>query len=303
MNIRRWLDQLHSLFAPKSYSCLTCGKPINKVSAYQRHMPYHAQFQRLQHASNRKASFLQGDSNPLIDLCHACFQGIPWIRSVRCPICGRAAGCMDCMRRPRELTYFVQNRSAVQYNAAMREWLAEYKYRGNERYATILGNMLTFAYVQLVKDTYDANSGKDSFDCITYVPVSDARLMERGFNQAERMAVVLSELTGISAIPLLKRSRHTGKQSFKSRGDRIEDMKEAFALDEQMVFFWLEEWHRRKFASVAYEPERIRVILVDDVYTTGSTVNACAEQLQRIPSTIHRHDLQVNISCLTWARS
>ncbi|MFD1903605.1 ComF family protein [Paenibacillus rhizoplanae] len=58
--------------------------------------------------------------------------------------------------------------------------------------------------------------------------MSAVRLSERGFNQAERLADVVSLRRGVPQLPLLVRTHHTAKQSFKSRSERLADMKYAF---------------------------------------------------------------------------
>ncbi|MDT2286474.1 hypothetical protein P7H17_10875 [Paenibacillus larvae] len=77
-------------------------------------------------------------------LCQICYTGIPWIREVICPICGRYEECGDCLRR--EETCFIRNRSAVRYDESMKELLARYKYRGDEQLSSLFGEMLLFAY-------------------------------------------------------------------------------------------------------------------------------------------------------------
>jgi predicted amidophosphoribosyltransferase len=185
----------------------------------------------------------------------------------------------------------------------MREWLGQYKYRGNERYAPLLGLMLDSAYLTLRKEKQnDLLSRKPSIiprpwsaDLLVPVPVSDPRLMERGFNQAERLADVLSKRRKVPLLPLLIRTHHTGKQSFKSRAERLTDMKHAFAGN-PAVTVQFTDWLKSKRAL--HRP--VRIIIVDDIYTTGSTIRACAEIIKQIVSDDgHR----VEVYSLTWARS
>ena len=74
----------------------------------------------------------------------------------------------------------------------MKELLARYKYRGDERLKTVLGHMLVHSYhlLQMDKDTLNVRSDSVQ-ELITFVPVSERRMLERGFNQAEQMAVEL----------------------------------------------------------------------------------------------------------------
>ncbi|MEH7087260.1 ComF family protein, partial [Neobacillus drentensis] len=219
-----------------------------------------------------------------------------WIRTIRCQICGRATGCPDCTRRGPEMTFFQYNRSSVQYSPAMREWLAQYKYRGNERYLAILGRMTMFAYLQVLQQQCIAQQ-TPGIDCITFVPVSETRLQERGFNQAEQLARIVAQYAQVPVQSLLQRNRHTIKQSMKSRGDRIEDMKDVFSPDPNAIHQLHTLMDRR---DTKHSVSRsLRILLVDDVYTTGSTVNVCAQQLKSALDPIHK----VEIYSLTWARS
>ncbi|WP_211220727.1 ComF family protein [Paenibacillus terrigena] len=281
---------LPTLLAPKIQNCLSCHRAIHRSNN-------HNAVLGIPH-TDAMVRALRRSTNPFHDLCDTCLHSMPWIRSIRCPVCGRATGCPDCSRRGKDHTYFQQNRSAVAYSPQMRDWLAAYKYRGDERYLPLLGSMLLTAYYQLCgEQTRDNMPVK--YDCITYVPVSPSRLQERGFNQAEQFARTLHAYTGIPVIALLQRNRHTVKQSMKSRGDRIEDMKDVFSLhidSRQQLFSKLNLNHMT--AQTQLRP--IRILLIDDVYTTGSTVNACAKSLSELSNDLNTSIL---ISSLTWARS
>lgn len=231
--LRQWVIQrIPRLIAPTGHLCSSCG-------------------QTRQYAG----------WNPL-RVCDRCFQAIPWIREVECPVCGRGEECPDCRRVGTRA--LVMNRSAVRYDDGMRELLAAYKYRGNERLRLLLGRMLVHAYGLYMLDPALKKRG---FDCITFVPVSPERAAERGFNQAEQMAVVLGEQIGLPVVSLLSRQRHTGKQSKMSREERMENMRGAFAVIPGRAAK-LQRMVRR---------QKLRILIVDDVYTTGSTLTQCAE--------------------------
>lgn len=264
----KWLKEIERLLAPPLVSCLICGK--------------------------RSAG-----SSRLPDVCPKCTAAIPWIRYVRCTVCGRHIGCPDCSRA-HEPTPLICNRSAVAYNHTIRELIGQYKYRGNEKYASLLGLMLDQAYSILakereqilLKEKLPASKGRvqisfikrrastsDSSwkaDLLVPVPVSEARLAERGFNQAEQIGAVISSIRAIPQLPLLIRRQHTSKQSFKSRSERLTDMKNAFAADPGMKDLFLDLLEERHRSGAAF-----RIIIVDDIYTTGSTVRACAKPLQQ----------------------
>ncbi|MFC3747557.1 ComF family protein [Paenibacillus sp. GCM10012306] len=132
-------------------------------------------------------------------------------------------------------------------------------------------------------------------DLLVPVPVSGARLVERGFNQAERLGHVLSSRRGIPQLELLLRTHHTGKQSFKSRAERLSDMKHAFAIDPGMTDRFTGWLQTRRNPGAP-----LRIIIVDDIYTTGSTLRACAEPMQHLADDC---GVAVEIRSLTLARS
>ena len=101
------------------------------------------------------------------------------------------------------------------------------------------------------------------FDVIVPVPLHPARQRERGFNQASLLAELLSAHTSIPCRPLLKRIRYTTTQTALDRSERMENLHNAFRL--------------RKNVDV----RGLRVLLIDDVLTTGSTLSECARVLKR----------------------
>ena len=251
--IGRTVEVLLSLLSPRKDECMLC----------------------------KQASHLQSEE---YGLCHACFKQIPWIREVMCSNCGRGEYCSDCIRRER--TYFSKNRSAVRYDDAMKELLARYKYRGDERLKSVVGHMMVHAFGLLHSEAGRKDRKKttsDTFELITFVPVSERRLLERGFNQAEQMATELGRRVGIPVMPLLVRSRHTDKQSFKKRSERLDDLQHAFEVSASQV-------ERVKCTSGS----TFIIYVVDDVYTTGSTMNQCAKVL--------KESFAAEVFGVTWAR-
>lgn len=246
-----WLKQfVQRLFAPSAHECSYCRTPMKGQPA-----------------------------NPL-QLCDACFRSIPWIREVLCPVCGRHELCYDCARRKN--TYFVMNRSAVHYDDTMKELLAKFKYRGDERLQQVIGTMLLQAYNHYMKLPEFKNSG---FDAVTFVPLSDGRLAERGFNQAEQLALTVGRHIRRPVLPLLVRTRHTAKQSFKTRSERLRDMSGVFAID---------PFAAKRLGALRKKGYPLRILITDDVYTTGSTLNQCAQVLTA--------SFDVQVYGLSWAR-
>ncbi|NRF93645.1 ComF family protein [Paenibacillus frigoriresistens] len=167
----------------------------------------------------------------------------------------------------------------------MKELLARYKYRGDERLKTVLGQMLLHSYHLLhkVRDTFPSSESDSVKELITFVPVSERRMLERGFNQAEQMAIELGQRIGIPVVPLLKRFKHTDKQSFKKRSERLDDLEHVFEVNDSIHAYL------GKSLNASYV-----IYIVDDVYTTGSTMNQCAKVL--------RGYISAEVFGLTWAR-
>lgn len=240
---------LQSLFALSAHECAYCRKPVKSVA------------------------------NPL-RLCDACFRTIPWIREVLCPVCGRYEACTDCTRRKE--TYFVMNRSAVRYDEFMKEWLAKFKYRGDERLRQLIGSMLMQGYHHYMKLPDVKARG---FDAVTFVPLSESRLEERGFNQAEQLARIIGGRTNLPVVPMLVRIKHTAKQSFKTRSERLSDMSGVFAFDPAAA---------ERLNRIGSHRRPLHFLIIDDVYTTGSTLNQCAHTITEA--------MDAKVFGLTWAR-
>lgn len=245
--------------------CPVCGSQVRKGSASEASaIPIHH----------------PGPRSILSSLCSGCKKVIPWIIAPICRICGRPEICPDCERTVER--HYELCRSSVKYNAPMREWLALYKYRGSEALEPVMAAMLAFAYEQLQRELIRRGDSY-SHSIVTSVPLAKERLEERGFNQAERMAVRLADWYGMTYSPLLKRLFHTEKQSLKDRRSRTTDMRGIFTLNDS---------HPAE--------ERAVYLLIDDIYTTGSTINECARILK---AGVSQKSLSPLVFGLQWARS
>jgi len=132
-----------------------------------------------------------------------------------------------------------------------------FKYKGVQKIGNLLGNI---AGDQLLKSTVFNN-----VDVIIPVPLHKSRLRKRGYNQSMCFAEGLSEKMGI---PIdennLVRIRATETQTHRSRFSRFQNMQEVFALTNREAL-------RNK-----------HILLVDDVVTTGSTLEACGSELLKV---------------------
>jgi competence protein ComFC len=252
---RQWIGALESGLVPRAERCLWCEGRIEGALS----------------------------STALAAVCARCRADVPWIETPACSSCGRAEDCPDCVRR--EISYVTVNRAAVKYTPFMKEWLARYKYRGSQRLEPLFAEMAALAYGKLAADW--GAEGNKVRTVLTFVPLSERRLEERGFNQAEAMANGISRRWGIPVWSILTRVRHTEKQSYKSRRERLESLEHAFAATGEGV---------ATIRSIL-ETEKVRLVIVDDVYTTGSTLQQCGEVLSHAFGSS-----RIDLYGVTWAR-
>jgi len=161
--------------------------------------------------------------------------------------------CANCAHRT---IYFNAAVAAYRGRGIVRQIIHEFKY-GRQIYL----RHLVARWLNSALD--DERLRQGHFDVIMPVPLHPARQRERGFNQASLLAELLSAQTSIPVKPLLERTRYTTTQTALDRSERMENLHNAFRL--------------RKNADV----RGLRVLLVDDVLTTGSTLNECARILKR----------------------
>ncbi len=145
---------------------------------------------------------------------------------------------------------------AFLFQSPLREAIHQLKYRRIQRVAKPLGQLIA-AHLA---------SAPPAIDAVIAIPLHPKRLAERGFNQAEALA---REVAGGMRRPLISgqlvRTRATEQQAHLDARGRAENMREAFA------------WHGT--------PPPRRLLIIDDVYTTGATMAACAEALRAAGAT------------------
>ncbi len=193
--------------------------------------------------------------------CPACASLIRYIASPLCPCCGVPLPgeegtdhfCGECLlvRPP-----FSAARSVARYESVLLEAIHAFKYLGRITNGEILGRMLA--------DYACSRFDISAYTLIVPVPLHRRRLRERGFNQA---VILAREIAGRFSLPLdwrsLRRRVFTEPQVGLGKDRRTSNVRGAFGVvDGKRI-------------------EGQRIVLVDDVYTTGSTVRECAEILMK----------------------
>jgi len=187
-------------------------------------------------------------------LCAPCLEDLPWLPRAGCAVCALplASGsvCGACLDRPPR---FDRVTAALAYRYPADGLIHACKYGRRLALARLLGGLLA----QRV-----ARDGDADVDALVPMPLSDARLAERGFNQALEIARVVATSTGI---PLLARAcrkvADTPAQASLPWKERARNVRRAFVCDAGL--------------------DGLRVAVVDDVLTTGATLNELARVMRR----------------------
>ncbi len=193
-------------------------------------------------------------------VCAACRSETKWIEPPFCERCGRpfegaitnAFTCGNCQEFEPE---FSSARAAVAARDKIRDVIHRYKYQRALWFEPFLADLLNRAA--------GPQLAREQWDWLVPVPLHPSKQRQREFNQAERLAVRLSAATGIpNQKRLVRRVVATRSQTQLSRKERIDNVRGAFAM--------------RRGQRLQGE----RIVLVDDVFTTGATTSACAGVLR-----------------------
>ena len=159
--------------------------------------------------------------------------------------------CAACLAQPYA---FARARAACVYDEASRGLILRYKHGDQQQFAPLFARWIARAAADLVREA----------DVVAPVPLHRLRLLSRRFNQAAEIARPLARDARLDYVPdALVRQAHTASQGGKSRRGRRLNVKKAFVVSEA---------GRRRIKGR-------RILLIDDVLTTGATGEACARAL------------------------
>lgn len=193
------------------------------------------------------------------ELHATCCNKVEVVSGAICFHCGRPLKkdteeyCYDCKRK--DLNHsFVEGRSLYLYKGEMKKVMYRFKYSNKREYASF--------FAREAYDRYHEWLEQKEIDCIVPVPMYKPKMKQRGYNQAQCFA---KELSRISNIPMeescILRMKDTKPQKELNDLERQQNLKSAFKIVKNIVQY-------------------NRILVVDDIYTTGSTADAVACELK-----------------------
>ena len=193
-------------------------------------------------------------------LCKDCFKELNFIQD-GCIKCGKPiiyhslekldlCGCSYCFNKS---FYFDKAISCIEYSDISKSMILGFKYKNKTYMAKYISNIM--------KEKLDLENIK--FDYITFVPLHKKRMRKRGFNQSEKIAKELGKMIDIPILDCIYRKLNTNRLYNLNRKERKIELKNAFLVKE----------------NINYANGK-NILLIDDIFTTGSTVNEISKLLK-----------------------
>jgi ComF family protein len=188
-------------------------------------------------------------------VCPDCYDGLRTLPENICPACakpihsGHADGCRECRERGNEFSYVL---AAGVFEGALKEMIHYMKFNNKKSAARVAAG--------LIMERVDLKVFTGA-DMIVPAPLSAASAAARGYNQTYEVAKYLSKKTGIELAQSVRKIKETPAQNTLDRKERLKNLKGAF--------------------EVKGHVEGKTVIVVDDVFTTGATINEIAGTLKK----------------------
>lgn len=193
-------------------------------------------------------------------ICLACKDKLKFIIEPRCKKCSKPLEieekeyCNDCEHKNYQYIYGF---SVWVYDKIMKKSISDYKYNGKKEYARYYASETVRIYGERIK--------RIAPDLLIPVPIHKSKYRERGYNQTDILARLIGKDLDIPvASSYIIRTRKTMPQKQLSDKERLKNLQEAFAINPNVY---------------TVGSNITRVMLVDDIYTTGSTIEACTNVL------------------------
>lgn len=177
----------------------------------------------------------------------------------RCEVCKSSSKeviCPECFKQIRFMKPHLGIYCVSTYEGPLRTAIHRFKFKGRKKLAEPLGILM----VKYLSKTPTIEMKE--IDVIIPVPLHPKRLRERGFNQTQLLSNVVGKYYGVPTAPALARHKNTKAQFGLPRAERFTNITDAFKiLDPKSVY-------------------NKRILLIDDIYTTGATIAECSKALK-----------------------
>lgn len=190
---------------------------------------------------------------------------LEFIAPAHCAVCGKKLSpnqflCVDCYKKiefneyplilSEEMVYYY---GMSRYSGVMEELIKKFKFNNYK--------VLASTFAKMLKDFTEQHN--ITFGAISYVPMNKKEFRERGYNQSQLLANALSSITGKPVINSIFKIKETKRQTHLSREERKENVKGAFVVKEKLD---------------------LDLLVLDDVYTTGSTAKEVVKAFRKVNS-------------------
>lgn len=197
-------------------------------------------------------------------LCFKCLSQIKFIDGLVCQKCGLpldsgGAHCYNCKKSNRKF-YIEFIRAVTKYEEPIKILIHEFKYRQKHYLKNFLGGKLMTTW------WWENYKLFPEIDIVCCVPMNPIKKFFRGYNQAELLAAEFSKKVRLNFIPyLIKRKKLTVSQFKLTREQRLQNVKDAFVINKKLT----------------NNIKGKNILIIDDVCTTGETINQCAKVLKK----------------------
>ena len=193
--------------------------------------------------------------------CPTCRLKLNRIEEPRCKKCSKPIDsdekeyCLDCERKN---YHYIKGYALWTYDSYMQKSISDFKFHGRREYSEF--------YVSEIVNKYGHTINEIAPDALVPIPIHRSKQLQRGYNQADILAKGIGKELDIPVLSnILQRDKKTLPQKQLNDKERLKNLEKAFAFSKQEYV---------KFGRPIQ-----KVILIDDIYTTGSTIEACTNSL------------------------